>query len=65
VSSVGVGHLFSVPNTLDGTRLIPEMKGRSLEDMDVLFGSICVEDREADMEKGVFILHDTVRSPSR
>jgi len=32
-------------------RLIPETKGRSLEDMDVIFGSISAEERQADIEK--------------
>ena len=31
--------------------LIPETKGRSLEDMDVIFGSISAEERQADIEK--------------
>jgi hypothetical protein len=29
--------------------LIPETKGRSLEDMDVLFGSVSAEQRHADI----------------
>jgi hypothetical protein len=32
-------------------RLIPETKGRSLEDMDVIFGSISAEERQADIKK--------------
>jgi hypothetical protein len=31
--------------------LIPETKGRSLEDMDVLFGSVSAEQRHADIVK--------------
>jgi len=31
--------------------LIPETKGRSLEEMDVIFGSISSEQRQADIEK--------------
>ena len=37
--------VFSVPS------LIPETKGRSLEDMDIIFGSISVEERQANIEK--------------
>ena len=36
---------FSVPS------LIPETKGRSLEDMDIIFGSISAEGRRANIEK--------------
>lgn len=32
-------------------RLIPETKGRSLEEMDVIFGSITADQRRADIEK--------------
>jgi hypothetical protein len=31
--------------------LIPETKGRSLEDMDITFGSISAEERQAIIEK--------------
>jgi len=31
--------------------LIPETKGRSLEEMDVIFGSISAEKRQADIDK--------------
>ena len=31
--------------------LIPETKGRSLEDMDVIFGSISAEERQAHIKK--------------
>jgi hypothetical protein len=37
--------LFSVPS------LIPETKGRSMEDMDIIFGSISAEERRANIEK--------------
>ena len=36
---------FSLPS------LIPETKGRSLEDMDVIFGSISAKERQADIEQ--------------
>ena len=36
---------FSVPS------LIPETKGRSLEDMDIIFGSVSAEERQANIEK--------------
>ena len=32
-------------------RLIPETKGRSLEEMDVIFGSISAEQRQVDIDK--------------
>ena len=32
-------------------RIIPETKGRSLEDMDIIFGSITAEEREANIRK--------------
>ena len=38
-------------------RAIPETKGRSLEEMDVIFGSVSKEQREADInnqERGAF-----------
>lgn len=31
--------------------LIPETKGRSLEEMDIIFGSVSAEQRKADIEK--------------
>jgi hypothetical protein len=31
--------------------LIPETKGRSLEEMDIIFGSISAEQRQADIDK--------------
>ena len=36
---------FSVPS------LIPETKGRSLEDMDIIFGSVSAEERQVNIEK--------------
>jgi len=45
-------------DSLSTPSLIPETKGRSLEDMDIIFGSISAEKRQADIEKherqGVF-----------
>ena len=44
---------FSTPS------LVPETKGRSLEDMDVIFGSISAEEHEANIlkhEKGALLL---------
>lgn len=32
-------------------RLIPETKGRSLEEMDIIFGSVQAEKRRADIEQ--------------
>ena len=32
-------------------RLIPETKGRSLEEMDIIFGSVQAEKRQADIEQ--------------
>lgn len=32
-------------------RLIPETKGRSLEDMDIIFGSISADQRRANIEQ--------------
>ena len=34
-----------------GSSVIPETKGRSLEEMDIIFGSITQEQREADIRK--------------
>lgn len=51
--------------------LIPETKGRSLEEMDIIFGSVQAEKREADIaqeEKGeltgtaLYTKHANVRS---
>lgn len=42
INIVGMG-VFSL--------LIPETKGRSLEDMDIIFGSISAEERQADIKK--------------
>ncbi len=33
------------------SRLIPETKGRSLEEMDVIFGSVSAEQRQVDIDK--------------
>ncbi|PPQ99278.1 hypothetical protein CVT24_009278, partial [Panaeolus cyanescens] len=41
--NVGALGLFSI--------LIPETKGRSLEEMDIIFGAISAEQRQADVEK--------------
>lgn len=43
--------------TVDDSRFLPETKGRSLEEMDIIFGSVNAEKREADIQKqarGVF-----------
>jgi len=39
--------VFSPPSC----RLIPETKGRSLEEMDIIFGSISAEQRRGDIDK--------------
>lgn len=38
-------------HTLARRSLIPETKGRSLEEMDVIFGSISAEQRQVDIDK--------------
>ena len=46
-------------------RLIPETKGRSLEEMDVIFGSVSADQRQADIarqERGECLLLDKVLS---
>lgn len=46
------------------SRLIPETKGRSLEEMDIIFGSVKAEQRQADIleqERGMCHSH-TARS---
>ena len=40
---------FLIPS--NSYRLIPETKGRSLEEMDIIFGSISAEQRRADIDK--------------
>ena len=43
------------------TRLIPETKGRSLEEMDVIFGAVQEDKRRADIakqERGTLTIHD-------
>lgn len=37
--------------------LLPETKGRSLEEMDIVFGSVTREEREADIAKQAAELH--------
>ncbi|KAJ3515477.1 hypothetical protein NLJ89_g1732 [Agrocybe chaxingu] len=44
--------------------LIPETKGRSLEEMDIIFGSISKEQREADIEKRAREMHRPASSHS-
>ena len=34
-----------------GGSMIPETKGRSLEEMDIIFGSITADQRQADIER--------------
>jgi len=34
-------------------RLLPETKGRSLEEMDIIFGSVSAESREAFIERAL------------
>ena len=36
---------------IDRYRLLPETKGRSLEEMDIIFGSISAEQRQVDIDK--------------
>lgn len=43
-------HLLLCTDTLLD-RIIPETKGRSLEDMDIIFGSISAAERKANIEK--------------
>ena len=38
-------------SVLSVSSLIPETKGRSLGDMDIIFGSISAEERQANIEK--------------
>lgn len=38
--------------------LIPETKGKSLEEMDILFGSISKADRDADIKKAERVVDD-------
>ena len=40
-----------VSNVVQKNRLIPETKGRSLEEMDVIFGAVQAEKRRADIEQ--------------
>jgi len=42
---------FSPPQSLYVYRLIPETKGRSLEEMDIIFGSISAEQRQDNIDK--------------
>jgi len=44
--------------------LIPETKGRSLEEMDIIFGSISSEKRQADIEKREREFHHVSSRPS-
>ncbi|CAA7266660.1 unnamed protein product [Cyclocybe aegerita] len=44
--------------------LIPETKGRSLEEMDIIFGSISKEQRQADIEKRTREMHRPASSHS-
>jgi len=50
---VGNRHLtyFLSDNSFSVSSFIPETKGRSLEDMDIIFGSISAEERQANIEK--------------
>jgi sugar porter (SP) family MFS transporter len=43
---------------------IPETKGRSLEEMDIIFGSISAEQREADIHRRERDLHREEKAPS-
>lgn len=45
-------------SSLKSLRFLPETKGRSLEDMDVIFGAVGADKRQADIlkhEKGLFV----------
>lgn len=50
-------------HTLAHRSLIPETKGRSLEEMDVIFGSISAEKRQADIDKQEKGLDPRIPSP--
>jgi hypothetical protein len=45
------GYLLDAYTILD--RLLPETKGRSLEEMDIIFGSVSAESREAFIERAL------------
>ena len=45
-------------------RLIPETKGRSLEEMDIIFGSVQAEQRRADIEKEERVIGHEIDVPS-
>jgi hypothetical protein len=51
VHSSEKSHASEILNFFSLPRLIPETKGRSLEDMDIIFGSISAEERRAHIEQ--------------
>lgn len=46
--------------------ILPETKGRSLEEMDIVFGAVSAEKRQGDIQKEERVLdHDTERRSER